>query len=139
MLSFVVYGRPAPQGSKKLIGHGQMVEVSKYLKPWRQAVERAAEAAIARVPQWQPMTGALLLRVSFSLQPPAKPVRGMPYVRPDLSKLVRGVEDALTNAGVWQDDALVCGMVATKVYVGKQLNRPGAVISVDYLECETFK
>ena len=37
-----VVGIPAPQGSKRHVGHGIMVENSKRVKPWRQDVKAAA-------------------------------------------------------------------------------------------------
>ena len=37
-----VRGVPAPQGSKRHIGHGIMIENSKKVKPWRQDVRAAA-------------------------------------------------------------------------------------------------
>lgn len=33
-IGFHVIGLPAPQGSKKHVGHGVMVESSKKVKPW---------------------------------------------------------------------------------------------------------
>ncbi len=35
----------------------------------------------------------------------------MPYRIPDLSKLLRGIEDAITEAGLWADDARVAEYV----------------------------
>ena len=36
-----VIGIPAPQGSKRHVGHGIMIENSKRVKPWRQDVKEA--------------------------------------------------------------------------------------------------
>lgn len=47
-LTFDVLAHPAPQGSKRHVGHGVMVEVSKYLQPWRKAVDTAAREAIEK-------------------------------------------------------------------------------------------
>jgi Holliday junction resolvase RusA-like endonuclease len=54
---------------------------------------------------------------------------------PDLSKLIRSTEDALTDAGVWTDDARVVAYhQPRKVYAGSAdpdaLHTPGAVIRV---------
>lgn len=35
---FAVFGLPAPQGSKRHVGEGRMVESSKRVKPWRRQV-----------------------------------------------------------------------------------------------------
>ena len=37
-----VIGIPAPQGSKRHVGNGIMIENSKRVKPWRQNVKEAA-------------------------------------------------------------------------------------------------
>ncbi len=52
--------------------------------------------------------------------------------RPDLSKLVRSTEDALSDAGAWEDDARVVECLARKVYAGDPdaLHIPGAVIRI---------
>ena len=41
-LTITVHGTPAPQGSKRHVGNGVMVESSKKVKPWRQDVKHAA-------------------------------------------------------------------------------------------------
>ena len=40
MIEIVVYGQPAPQGSKRLVGK-VMLESSKKVQPWRQDVKQA--------------------------------------------------------------------------------------------------
>jgi crossover junction endodeoxyribonuclease RusA len=46
---------------------------------------------------------------------------------PDLDKLVRCICDALTDAGVWKDDAQVCVLVAAKRYTN---GLPGVLIQI---------
>ena len=49
------------------------------------------------------------------------------------SKLARSTEDALTDAGVWTDDARVVTLVSSKVFPGEgrdALPSPGAVIRI---------
>jgi Holliday junction resolvase RusA-like endonuclease len=36
--------------------------------------------------------------------------------KPDATKLVRGIEDAITNAGLWRDDAQVARQFVEKSY-----------------------
>lgn len=155
-MKIVVYGDPAPQGSKSFKGtfngkdgrqHAKLVESSKRVAPWRQDVKAAAEAAIdARniamrdYPSWEPMDAPLLLVVVFTLPAPKSlPKRRASYPSklPDLSKLVRSTEDALTAAGIWKDDARVVECRALKTYpIGtlgahpEALRSPGAVIRV---------
>lgn len=150
-MKIVVYGDPAPQGSKSFKGtfngkdgrqHAKLVESSKRVAPWRQDVKAAAEAAIVmrNLAPWEPMDYPLLLVVVFTLPAPQSlPKRraSHPAKMPDLSKLVRSTEDALTAAGVWKDDARVVECRSIKTYPADTLGahpdalrRPGAVIQV---------
>jgi Holliday junction resolvase RusA-like endonuclease len=112
-MRIIVYGNPAPQGSKKFVGvakatgRGILVESSKRVKPWRQDVKAAAIAARNGA---APLDGPLVVRMVFTLPKPASaPKRRRTYAmrKPDLSKLVRSTEDALADAGVIADDARI--------------------------------
>lgn len=149
-----VHGVPAPQGSKRHIGGGVMMESSKKVRPWRQDVKAAALEFIARHDPWTPLDGPLVVSVAFTVghRPASRPVwwptgtrwskaaMWRPASMPDLSKLLRSTEDALTDAGLWRDDARVVEYVrAAKHYVGDQApdvleHSPGAVIRVWRLE-----
>lgn len=157
-LTITVHGTPGPQGSKKAVGVRRtknggttpvMVESSKKVKPWRQDVTAAALQAIADVPGWKPLDGPLVASVVFTMrqQPTSRPgwwPVGLPWSKtllwrpatmPDLSKLLRATEDALTGP-VWRDDARVVEYVRlAKYYVGHPAadvlaDGPGAVIRV---------
>lgn len=148
-IAFVVYGDPAPQGSKSFKGMRAsaktgkqvpiLVESSEKVDPWRARVEGAArQTKLGR--RGFPLTGPLEMGVIFSL---SRPVRmpeervvggiALPMCYPDTSKLLRSTEDALTSAGVWLDDAQVVNFRELgKRYVGEPgaLDRPGAVVRV---------
>ena len=133
MIKLTVIGLPAPQGSKRHVGHGVMIESSKNVKPWRDSVAWTARANGNR------LTGAIPIAVEmvFSLRRPKTLNRSVvsPISRPDLSKLVRSTEDALTDAGVWDDDSRVVSYANTrKVFAGGDdpdaLDVPGAVIRI---------
>ena len=138
-MRIVVYGRPAPMGSKSFKGmagkHAILVESSKYVRPWRIAVSHAAHEARNGAP---PLDEALIVRMIFTLRKPQsapKNRRTFPSREPDLSKLIRSTEDALTDAGVWVDDArVVCYERAAKVYPNEgdpeALDSPGVVITI---------
>ena len=136
-----VIGTPAPQGSKSFVGthggRGVMVESSEKVRPWRQDVKAAALDAVAGA---APLSGPLIVSMTFTLKKPKsapKTRRTWPSKKPDLSKLVRSTEDALTEAGVWDDDAQVVHCRAAKVYPGEgddSLHVPGCVIRVVVLE-----
>ncbi|WP_084963333.1 RusA family crossover junction endodeoxyribonuclease [Thermoactinospora rubra] len=134
LLTITVVGTPAPQGSKRHVGRGVMVESSKAVRPWREAVKWAALARVSR--SGPPLDEPLAVEMCFTLARPksAPKRRRHPDRMPDLSKLVRSTEDALTDAGVWADDARVVACRARKVYAGSPdpdaLPVPGAVIKI---------
>lgn len=135
-LTITVHGKPAPQGSKRHVGKGVMVESSKDVKPWREAVKWAVLAS-SWTPELYPLDGPLVVEFCFTLKRPASAPKRRVYPdrMPDLSKLIRATEDAITDAGVWTDDArIVAYHQPRKVYVGSgdpdALVMPGAVIRV---------
>lgn len=148
-IEFVVYGRPATAGSKRAFairrdgrftGRVAVTDDSTRTKSWQATVASAALEAgsgCSRDP--------LRLALAFYLRRPrahygtgrnsarvrdAAPAR--PGVRPDLLKLARAVEDALTGI-VWHDDAQVCVEHLTKHYA--ESDEPErVVVIVDSLE-----
>lgn len=129
-----VYGNPAPQGSKKCFCRGNkavmLEQTAGSLKPWRNAVLAAALVAKGGQP---PMDGPLEFWCTWVVARPAKPKFDQPAVAPDLSKVMRATEDALTDAGVWVDDSRVVAAVIREVYVGDPrdpLGRPGCLLLV---------
>lgn len=158
-LRIVVFGTPAPQGSKTFYGSsaggkGRFVESSKKVKPWRTAVQAAAEQLVTcqcfeqcgTLTEGYPLPGPLVARMVFSFVRPKSHYRTgrnahllrdnappRPGGKPDLSKLLRSTEDALT-ALVWKDDALVVDYErAAKVWCGEDpeaLDAPGALIVI---------
>lgn len=156
-LTIVVYGQPAPQGSKRHVGNGRMVESSKAVKPWRADVRDAAERlvrcgcgctdACGALARGYPLDGPLVVRMVFTAARPKSHYRtgrnahllavsapARPATTPDLSKLARSTEDALTTAGVWADDARVVEYERlAKVYAREDpeaLDAPGVRITI---------
>ncbi|MGW0495080.1 RusA family crossover junction endodeoxyribonuclease [Streptomyces sp. NPDC003007] len=146
-ISLTVYGLPAPQGSKRHVGNGVMIESSKKVKPWRQDVKQAALDAVTGLTDWTPLDGPLVASMVFTFARPKGHYRtgrnahllrdsapARPAVTPDLSKILRATEDALTGV-VWADDARVVGYARLgKFYAGTDvqdvLSMPGCVIRV---------
>ena len=141
-VSFFVPGTPRPAGSKKAFptksGKIAIVDSSGQKgKTWRLAVQYAArEAMNGRPPTGRPVR----LWADFCFVRPKSHYRSGKYshllkpsapkyhtIRPDSTKLVRALEDALTNI-VWWDDAQVCSQHVSKSYVAKQ--EPGVTISI---------
>ena len=143
MIELVVYGCPAPQGSKKFVGvskktgRGLLVESSKKVKPWRQDVVAAAIKTRDDYVGLMPLDGPLEVQMVFTLAKPAsapKKRRTWPDRKPDVSKLARSTEDALSDAGLWADDARVVEYTRlAKVFPGEDpmaLASPGVRIRV---------
>lgn len=136
-----VFGVPAPQGSKKFVGlskagRGIMVESSAKVRPWRQDVVAAAIDWREKNPWFQTFDCPVIVTMAFTLRKPLsapKKRKSHPKSKPDLSKLIRSTEDALTTAGIWSDDARVVHLTALKTYPGEHsmaLDRPGVLIYI---------
>lgn len=126
-LDVFVPGRAAPQGSKRHVGGGRMVESSKALGPWRTVVAWSAAQAYRDAP----LDGPLAVVVEFVMPRPAGcPKRSTPPAvkRPDVDKLARAVLDALSGV-VWRDDSQIVDLHPTK-RIAELNEQPGAHIRV---------
>ena len=134
---FFVEMTPAPGGSKKAITRGGktfLIDACKNNKKWRQKVAATAIAAVGK-PMFK---GPLVFEMAFIMPRPKAHYRTngeykawapwCPTVRPDLTKLIRSTEDALTKI-MWNDDAQVVAQVCTKRHV-MQNEEVGAFIIV---------
>jgi crossover junction endodeoxyribonuclease RusA len=111
-LDLFVPGRPAPQGSKRHVGGGRLVESSKAVGPWRTVVAWHAAQAFTGAP----LDGPLRISLVFVMPRPAgTPKKSTPPAikRPDLDKLTRAVFDALSGV-VWNDDSQAVELHAFK-------------------------
>ena len=149
-LRVVAYGTPRPQGSKRHVGRGILVESSN-VTPWRQTIEAAAVAAL-REQDWERTTGPVSVDLTFFFDRPRSHYRsgknasqlrdGAPYwpatrAQGDVEKLVRAAHDAFTSAGVWQDDSQVAHVMAGKRWASPlipDLDRPGMTAVVRHLQ-----
>lgn len=132
-LTFDVIGTPVPQGSKVAYGRRIVDANAKTLKPWRATVAAAALEAIPT--DWDATTGPYSVAMLFNFPRPKSHygTRGVLPSRaddshaqkPDVDKLIRAVLDALTDAGVWRDDAQVCDVLA-----GKRWTTDGGLLRV---------
>jgi crossover junction endodeoxyribonuclease RusA len=136
-VQFFVSGTPRAQGSKRHVGHGVMVEMSKDLGPWRQAIAAEAkqhkgETAFAvpvqvqfvfwfKRPQHHLRTGKYAGQVKLSAPK-------WQSSAPDVDKLCRAVGDALAMSGLLLDDRLIARIQAEKRY-----GDPGVLIRVEEL------
>lgn len=135
-LRFTAVGVPAPQGSKRHIGKGVMVESSKLLKPWRDTVTTAVLEALAAQGRGMPFGHGVpcVVEAVFYLPPTVAAQKAydrgritVPAARNDVDKLSRGLLDAITGVAIW-DDGQVVELHASKRYA---LGRPpGADVTV---------
>jgi crossover junction endodeoxyribonuclease RusA len=109
--SFFVTGTPAPQGSKRHVGRGVMVESSEAVRPWRQAVAVEAKRQPVRFPAGMPV----LVEVTFFRRRPKSAKKLLyPVTKPDGDKLLRAICDALETSGVVPHDAQIVDHVSRK-------------------------
>lgn len=144
-LVVTVHGQPAPQGSKRHVGHGVMVEASKKLPPWREAISAETVRACQRAHFAPHPSAAYGVVAVFTLARPASHFRRTkdgrqslragapiaPAVQPDLDKLCRALLDGLADGGALANDSRVVALAAEKAYPGghlEALDSPGVVL-----------
>lgn len=126
-------GQPRPQGSKTLARAGSKVwmrDADNRLKPWRSQLA-AALAEMAEAVGWEraERDEAVAVNIMVVLQRPKAHFTAQGLVRElaahlrptrkgtgDVDKYARSVLDAITEAGLWADDAQCAPLCITKVY-----------------------
>jgi crossover junction endodeoxyribonuclease RusA len=112
LLDVIVLGEPRSQGSLKHIGGGRLIDSSPHVRPQRRAIAAALRDALP--PDWVALDAACGLWCEFVFARPAyhrtngelKPSAPQHKTTPiDADKAIRLVGDAVTDAGVWVDDA----------------------------------
>lgn len=131
-ITFFVPGTPIPQGSKNAAvrnGKAYMWEANKNHKAWRDKVTAIAKEYEGSFTKEQPVE----LHVDFIFdRPRSVPPNKRPHmsVKPDVSKLLRSVEDSITKANVWGDDARVVRLTGQKLYTDQTPLHKGANITI---------
>lgn len=139
MISFYVPGTPKPAGSKRAIvnrfsGKAYVIDACEKSRDWKTTVAQVANdyysGDIISVP--------IVLQIDFYFPRPKghrKPCGQLrenapsaKTTKPDLTKIIRAVEDALTGI-IWRDDSQVVEIVARKKYTDDG-ERNGARISI---------
>lgn len=127
-LYFTAFGTPRPQGSKRHVGNGVMIEASD-VKPWRKAIANAVFEAWTLSGDERPFTEPVVVWATFYIPRPKSVKRFWPSVAPDLDKLQRGLGDALSiDSQALLDDALIVKWFATKVYADG--HEPGVSVGI---------
>lgn len=143
VIEFEVYGRPATAGSKtvffnKKTGKPIVVPASKFTKPWMDSIRAAAREFYSG----ELLRCALRLTVEYHYVRPdsdfgtgrnkgilKKSAKKYRTQEPDLSKLVRAAEDAITGI-IWKNDSQI---VEEHLYKGFG-SKPKAKIKIETLE-----
>lgn len=139
-LTLWIPGVPVPQGSRRHIGKGVTIEANPRLKPWRADAIAAIEDSLGE--DWTPISGAVQMHAVFWFVRPQSHYRTGKFAhllkdsaplhhtqQPDRDKLDRAVMDALTQAGVWRDDAQCWEALTTKAWT---VNRPGVRVDLTW-------
>lgn len=135
-IEFVVIGEPSPEGSTKAFYIEKLKRTvvthqnQKGLDAWRLRVATEAQRMIEDRPWVADCDSAYTVDVEFVLSRPAsipEHRRLHPIVKPDIDKLVRAINDALTKI-LFFDDSQVVSMSVFKDY--NDGRRPGAYIKV---------
>ncbi len=139
-LSFFVPGHPKPGGSKRgfyiqKLKRVVITEDCKHSKDWRAVVAlKAAEVMAGVMGGRPPLEGPLEVAIRFQVARPQSHFgkRGLkpsapklPAKKPDLTKLWRSTEDALTGI-VWKDDSQIVHQTISKSFS----DQPGCYIEV---------
>lgn len=119
-LKITIYMRAQPQGSARafvVAGKAHITSDNKKLKPFRSELAQMALAELGDRPQ--PLFGKhepVAVNVIFCFQkPPSAKKRKFPTVKPDLDKVTRSVNDALTGIA-FHDDAQIVQSTQDKRY-----------------------
>ena len=135
-LSFYALGTPVGQPRPRSCKRGKRSGVynPRTADEWKAAVAAAAKAA------WdgRQFTGPIRLSITAWMSRPKSHFRadgqlkpGAPrwhVSKPDRDNVEKAVMDAITNAGIWTDDSLVCDGPVRKLYANGQ---PGAEVRIE--------
>ena len=124
-----VPGTPRPQGSKRHVGNGRMIESSKKLPAWMRAV---TQEATKNRPS-EPIDAPVSVYMHFYLPKPKRPRYDAPAVKPDVDKLARSVLDSLEASDILTNDSRVTLLRAIKHYADND-TPPGADITIQWKE-----
>lgn len=129
-IDFTVHGLPQTQGNHRVSRAGRIYDSNRNLMAWRDSVKWAVVKDFAT--RTRPLVnGAVALEVIFYLPRPKSTRRELPAVKPDLSKLVRSTEDALTEVGAYEDDSRIVQLNISKRYCSHdEMSTPGARIRI---------
>jgi len=146
-IKWMTIGIPVPQGSKRHVGNGIMIEQSAGLPAWRNQliydIQKAANGF-----QFE---GGINVTLDFRFPRLKSHYRTGQYAhllkddaptykisRPDIDKIIRAVMDAMTYSGVIKDDANCYLIMSSKMYCNDK-EQPGVYgIISDTQSCDNI-
>ena len=140
---FFIPGLPRPGGSKRgfvVRERAVITEDCKTSKDWRAVCALKADELWRSAP---PLSGPIAVYFDFLMPRPKGHLRkdgsvrpgapAYPTVKPDVTKLIRSTEDALSRI-IWRDDCIIVRQVANKLYT---LKTPGCWVTIFFDILET--
>lgn len=135
VIELTVPGIPVSQGSKNLVYNKKLRRT--IVVETRQAELNGYRERVAFVAArlGRPLLDVpLVSEVEFVLRRPKRPKFDEPAVPPDLDKFMRAINDALSLAGVWQDDSRVVRSSERKRYSTGPEDPPRTIIKISRFE-----
>ncbi|TAM65347.1 MAG: RusA family crossover junction endodeoxyribonuclease [Microbacteriaceae bacterium] len=145
LIELVALGVPAPQGNKTsypvrrgrlgrigvAVVEGRTKKARENHAHWRMLVALSAQEWLQAHPAFTPIDDAVYCGALFILpRPTSLPKRHtLPTRRPDLSKLLRSIEDSLTGL-IYTDDSRITTEHVRKRFVNAQHPVPGVIIRI---------
>jgi Holliday junction resolvase RusA-like endonuclease len=137
-IAFFAHGIPKGQPRPRAFSRGGKARVFDpgTAEGWKGQIAIAAKGCLPA----QPITGPIALAINFYFPRPgrlktkkAMAIKDISHTaKPDADNLAKAVMDALTELGMWTDDALVCDLAITKSYEDDA--RAGAYIRIRELQ-----
>lgn len=125
-----VEGEPKPKGSLRPVGRMghrvRMIEEVGGSTEWRKHMADVFRTKYSGAPMNEPVLAFMVFRLPV-LKGKGRSIWPITRSSYDLDKLVRNVGDALTDAGVLQDDSRIVGLMAIKEYASSSAH-PGVFV-----------
>jgi len=122
-IEYTIPGIPRPQGSKRHVGNGRMIEMSKFVANWRSLVSLQSHIAMKGLEiVRKPLVVSISAEFYFDRPKSHYTTTGLRLTaasghtgRPDVDKLLRAMLDGMTGI-VFEDDSQVRIDCAAKYY-----------------------
>ena len=115
MIQFFIPGEP-PTATAQQKGYSR--KTGKYYKPAElRDAEQKYLAYANEVRPAEPLDGPIKLTVVFQFAAGERHTPGLPKTtKPDTDNMLKALKDAMTRAGIWQDDAQVWNETTAKIW-----------------------